>query len=150
MASLPNRCETSLTAASSPATYLKQPVFTEIIPVLLQDIVAAASASGAAVAGPSKPAASPTDASREAHLSRCNMTVALALPLYEHVDRQQLIGALEVARMESQPAPSYAFLSSLATCLQVCLRPACLTRCLLEYHRCFVRRLRLRGVRSIS
>ena len=48
------------------------------------------------------------------------MTVALALPLYEHVDRQKVIGALEIARTASQPTPSYAFLSSLATCLQVC------------------------------
>ena len=82
------------------------------------------------MATPPKPAASPTDASREAQLGRCRMTVALALPVYEHVDRQIVIGALEIARMESQPTPSYAFLSSLATCLQVYLKPACLTRCL--------------------
>jgi hypothetical protein len=110
----------------------------KIMPALLQDVVAAVFESGVAVAGPLfKPAKSRTDASREAHLSRCSMTVALALPLYEHVDRQQLIGVLEVARLESQPAPSYAFLSSLATCLQVCLRPACLTRCLVDCYRCF-------------
>jgi hypothetical protein len=92
--------------------------------------VTAAFEGGAAVAAPLEPAAaSPVDASREAHLSRCHMTVALALPIFEHVDRQKVIGVLEIARTQSDPTPSYAFLSSLATCLQVCLRPACLTTC---------------------
>ena len=77
------------------------------------------------------------DASREAHLSRCHMTVALALPVFEHVDRQKVIGVLEIARTASDPTPSYAFLSSLATCLQVCLRSTCSMGCLIDNYGCF-------------
>lgn len=67
----------------------------------------------------SKPAGSTQASVRSTHLARCRMTVALALPIFEHADRTKAVGALEIARMIAQPAPSFAFLSSLAACLKV-------------------------------